>query len=126
MIVNDKNGISSYELARAVGITQKSAWFMLHRIRKAMESGSLDLLRGRVEADETFVGGKIRNMHAAKRKRIMGSKRGGMRAKAIVMAMLERNTGRIRGRVIDNVEGSTLQSIIRENVEPGAKPDSWK
>src|SRR5207237_570040 len=122
MIVNDKNGISSYELARAIGVTQKSAWFMLHRIRKAMEqSGSLDKLRGQVEADETFIGGKGRNMHASKRRRVMGSKRGGTYSKAIVMATLERGTGRVRARIIDNVEGETLQSFIRENVEPGTE-----
>jgi transposase-like protein len=76
MIVNDKNGISSYEVARALGITQKSAWFMMHRIRKAVENGSLDLLRGQVEADEAYIGGKVRNMHRSKRRRVIGSKRG--------------------------------------------------
>src|SRR3990167_527318 len=67
MLVNDKNGISSYELARALGVTQKSAWFMLARIRLAMQSKSFRKMGGMVEADETFIGGKARNMHGAKR-----------------------------------------------------------
>jgi transposase-like protein len=67
MIVNDKNGISSYEVARGLGVTQKTAWLMLHRIRLAMQRGSLLKLKGQVEADETFIGGKARNMHKGKR-----------------------------------------------------------
>src|SRR5437867_11013307 len=63
MIVNDKNGISSYEVARALGITQKSAWFMMHRIRLAMQRGSLDKFTGDVEVDETYIGGRARFMH---------------------------------------------------------------
>ena len=73
MIANCKNGISSYEIARDLHITQKSAWFMLHRIRKAMQSGSLMRASGEVEVDETFIGGKARNMHLAqKQRRITG------------------------------------------------------
>src|SRR5262245_4675408 len=68
MIVNDKNGISSYEVARALDITQKSAWFMMHRIRLAMQRGGFDKFSGHVEADETFIGGKARFMHHGKRK----------------------------------------------------------
>ena len=120
MLVNDKNGVSSYEVARALGVTQKTAWFMLHRIRLAMQDGSIEKLRGRVEADETFIGGKVRNMHATKRRRVMGSKRGGQYAKAIVIGLLERD-GRVRARVIDNTLGSTLQAVVRGNVEPGAE-----
>src|SRR5215217_5352791 len=67
LIANSKNGISSHELGRALGVTQKSAWFMLHRIRLAMQTGSFDKLDGEVEVDETFIGGKARNMHAAAR-----------------------------------------------------------
>jgi transposase-like protein len=70
MLVNDKNGISSYEAARALGVTQKTAWFMLHRIRLAMQDGSVERLRGRVETDETYIGGKVRNMHKARRDRV--------------------------------------------------------
>ncbi|HEX8184340.1 MAG TPA: IS1595 family transposase [Blastocatellia bacterium] len=66
MIANDKNGISSYEIHRGLGITQKSAWFLLHRIRLAMQTGTFNKMGGPVEADETFVGGKARNMHKDK------------------------------------------------------------
>src|SRR5713101_6162345 len=77
MIVNDKNGISSYEVARALGVTQKSAWFMMHRIRTAMQRGGFDKMAGEVEVDETFIGGKARFMHVGKRKaKIKGT--GGM------------------------------------------------
>src|SRR5574341_697880 len=69
MIATDKNGISSYELHRALGVTQKSAWFMLHRIRLAMETRSFKRFGGRVEVDETFVGGAAKFMHASRRKR---------------------------------------------------------
>ena len=69
LIVNCKNGISSYEIARDLGVTQKSAWFMGHRIRLALHAGSFDKLTGEVEVDETFIGGKARNMHIAQRKR---------------------------------------------------------
>src|SRR5690349_8458919 len=70
LIANSKNGISSHELARALGITQKSAWFMLHRIRLAMRDGSFSLLSGTVEVDETYIGGKARNMHSIDRARV--------------------------------------------------------
>jgi transposase-like protein len=67
LIANCKNGVSSYEIARALGITQKSAWFMMHRIRYAMHHGTINKMTGTVEADETFIGGKARNMHKAER-----------------------------------------------------------
>jgi transposase-like protein len=86
MIANDKNGTSSYEIHRRLGITQKSAWFMLHRIRLAMQNGSLEKLSGPIEADETFIGGKARNMHKSKREaKIQGR---GPTGKAIVMGIL--------------------------------------
>jgi transposase-like protein len=121
MLVNDKNGISSYEVARALGVTQKTAWFMLHRIRLAMEDGSLERLRGRVEADETFIGGKVHNMHLTKRRRVMGSRRGGAYSKAIVMGILERESGKVRARIVESVEGSNLKRVVRANIEPGAE-----
>jgi hypothetical protein len=67
LIINCKNGISSYEVHRGLGVTQKTAWFMLHRIRLAMQDGTFNKLGGEVEVDETFIGGKARNMHKAKR-----------------------------------------------------------
>ena len=74
LICSAKNGISSYEVARSLGVTQKSAWFMLHRIRLAMQSDSFSKISGEVEVDETFIGGKARNMHLAKKaRRITGT-----------------------------------------------------
>src|SRR3954469_13835348 len=89
MIVNDKNGISSYELHRALGVTQKTAWFMLHRIRLAMQAGSFEKFSGEVEVDETFIGGKARNMHASKRaEKIHGT---GVLDKSAILGLLERH-----------------------------------
>ena len=99
MIVNDKNGISSWELHRALGITQKTAWFMLHRIRLAMQDEKGGKLSGQVEVDESMIGGKSRNMHKGKRaEKIHGT--GGM-DKEIVFGMVERD-GRIRAIHIDS------------------------
>ncbi len=117
LIANSKNGISSHELARALGVTQKSAWFMLHRIRLAMQTGSFDKLDGEVEVDETFIGGKARNMHKAERARkITGT---GGKDKAIVVGTRERG-GEVRAAVVPNTKRETLQDHVRENVEPGA------
>lgn len=127
MIANCKNGVSSYEIARALGVTQKTSWFMLHRIRMAMEDGSVEKLRGRVEADETFIGGKVRNMHITKRRRVMGSRRGGTYSKAIVMGLLERNTKKVRMQIIQTNDSVSLMKTIRQNVEAGSEvlTDSW-
>src|ERR1700719_1362733 len=70
LLANSKNGISSYELHRALGVTQKTAWFMLSRIRLAMQTKSFTKLKGEVEADETFIGGKRANMHKSKKARV--------------------------------------------------------
>src|SRR2546421_2732815 len=106
LIINCKNGISSYELARDLKITQKSAWFMLHRIRLAMQSGTFEKLSGEIEADETFIGGKARNMHVAQRKRrITGT---GTKDKTAVMGILERG-GKVRTVVVPNRRRSALQ-----------------
>src|SRR5947207_3897212 len=86
MITNCKNGVSSYEIHRAIGVTQKTAWFMLHRIRMAMRTGTIEKFKGHVEADETFIGGKTKNMHKHKR---AGLGRGSV-GKAVVMGILER------------------------------------
>lgn len=118
MIANDKNGISSYEIHRGLGITQKSAWFLLHRIRLAMQTGTFQKLSGPVEADETFIGGKARNMHKDKREaKIKGT---GSSGKAIVMGILERH-GEVRTKVVENRDRETVQSEIRQHVEPGAE-----
>ena len=77
LVVSAKNGISSYELSRALGITQKSAWFLGHRIRFALQNETLEKLSGEVEADETYIGGRVRYMHAD-RKRKRGRDTGGV------------------------------------------------
>jgi transposase-like protein len=117
MIANCKNGISSYEIHRALGITQKSAWHMLHRIRLAMQTGSFEKMQGEVEADETFIGGKAKFMHSAKRaERIHGR---GTVGKTVVQGLLERG-GEVRVSVVPNQKKGTLQENVRRNVLPGA------
>jgi transposase-like protein len=114
--VNAKNSISSYELHRALGVTQKSAWFMLQRVRLALQgAGVFEKLSGEVEVDETFIGGKARNMHPGKRK----AKGRGAAGKAVVMGLLQRH-GEVRTLVVDNTKRKTLQPHVREHVEKGA------
>ncbi|MDP9054446.1 MAG: IS1595 family transposase [Acidobacteriota bacterium] len=116
-IVNCKNGISSYEVHRAIGITQKSAWFMDHRIRFALGMEEEGKLSGHVEADETFIGGKSRNMHKDKRAiKITGT---GGKDKAMVLGILERG-GKVRTRVVDNRKKKALQAEVRQHVEAGS------
>jgi len=119
MIASAKNGVSSYEIHRALGVTQKTAWFMLHRIREAMKNGSLLKMGGPeggpVEVDETFVGGDLRKMHKDRRDRWQG-KRGAV-GKTIVMGMLERETRQVRARVIPDVKRETLQNEILAQIE---------
>src|SRR5580704_5773291 len=117
MLVNCKNGISSWELHRALGVTQKSAWFMLQRIRLATQDTTHNKLAGEVEVDETFIGGKARNMHAPDRaEKIHGR---GPEGKAIVAAVLERG-GTVRARVCSTRRKPELQAMVRENVEAGS------
>jgi transposase-like protein len=123
LIANAKNGISSYELARAIGITQKSAWFVLHRIRLAMQDETGSKLSGHVEVDETYIGGKARNMHKGRRARIIKGT-GGM-GKVAVMGLLARH-GRdghstVRVSVVESNRKPVLQAKVRENVRRGAK-----
>jgi transposase-like protein len=118
LIVNCKNGVSSYEVHRDLGITQKSAWFMDHRIRFALHQGSFEnMLSGHVEADETFIGGKARNMHAAKKARkITGT---GGKDKTAVMGILERG-GKVRTSVINNRKKKAIQGEVRKHVQAGS------
>lgn len=116
-IANTQNGISSHELGRALKVTQKSAWFMLHRIREAMRTGSFRKLTGEVESDETFLGGRAKNMHAAKRvAKITGR---GMVGKTAVQGLLERG-GEVRTFVVPNVDANTLLPNVGWNVEAGS------
>jgi transposase-like protein len=117
LIANSKNGISSHELARSLDITQKSAWFMLHRIRLAMQTGSFDKLDGTVEVDETFIGGKARNMHKdVRKKKITGT---GGKDKTAVAGVLQRG-GEVRATVIPDRKKKTLQATVKAHVAPGA------
>jgi transposase-like protein len=122
LVSNCKNGVSSCEVARALNITQKTAWFMDHRIRFSLGMGPGNKLSGQVEADETYIGGKARNMHADKRAvKITGT---GGKDKAAVMGILERGPksvgSKVRVKVIDNTKKKTLQSEIREHVLAGS------
>src|SRR5687767_3465933 len=121
-IANCKNGISSYELARSIGVTQKTAWHMNHRIRLAMELGSFEKMDGTIEADQTFGGGLAPNMHAKRRATaITGS---GQVNKTVVMGILERSRGenpsRVRAGVIRSTGRATLHGNIRATVKEGA------
>jgi len=116
-VVNCKNGVSSYEVHRAIGVTQKTAWFMDHRIRLALRIGSFDKLSGEVEVDETFIGGKARNMHLGKREeKITGT---GGKNKAAVLGFLRRG-GEVRAEVIPNRKKKTLHAMVNEQVIPGS------
>ena len=119
LITNCKNGISSYEIHRDLKVTQKTAWFMLHRIRLAMQDTETGgKLGGDVEVDESFIGGKARNMHANKRyEKIRGR---GPEGKAIVAAVLERG-GKVRAKVVEKRKKKDLQALVRENVEAGSR-----
>jgi transposase-like protein len=117
MIANCKNGVSSYEVARALGVTQKSAWFMLHRIRLAMQARSFVKLGGpgsEVEVDETFVGGKARNMHAEKHQRRITAT--GSKDKTAVMGILERG-GEVRATVIPTRRRHVVEAEIHRHVK---------
>jgi transposase-like protein len=118
MLCNCKNGVSSMEVHRAIGITQKSAWFMLQRLRLALQDDFYgSKLGGEVEVDETFIGGKARNMHLSERKRrITGT---GTKDKTAIMGILERG-GKIRTKVVPNRKKQELQSQVRRHVEAGA------
>jgi hypothetical protein len=121
MLANCKNGNSSWELHRTLGVTQKSAWFMLQRIRLALQGEESDKMSGTVEADETFIGGLSKNMHRNVRERkIMGT--GGC-GKDIVFGLLERHGdgSKVRAKVILNRAQETLHGEIKRNVEPGCE-----
>lgn len=128
MIVNCKNGISSYEIHRALGVTQKSAWFLDHRIRLMLEDEYRDKLSGTIEMDETFVGGKLKNMHKSKKPKGTGhsAKAVGAIAKTIVVGMLERN-GRVRAQVVEDRTREVLHSLAAEHIAKGSTlvTDEW-
>jgi transposase-like protein len=118
LLANAKNGVSSWEIHRALGVTQKTAWFMLQRVRLAMQDNATGgKLSGEVEADETFIGGKSRFMHKGKRLEKITHSRN--RGKVAVMGLLERH-GEVRVKVMPNVRKAGLQAEVRANVEAGA------
>jgi transposase-like protein len=121
LIANAKNGISSYEVSRALDVTQKSAWHMMHRIRLAMQTGSFKKQSGEVEVDETYIGGKARNMHKGVRK----AKGRGTAGKTIVMGLLERHSevghSTVKTDIVPNITRPTMQAKVREHVESGSE-----
>ncbi len=124
MLANAKNGISSYEIHRALGITQKSSWFLLHRLRLVMKTRTFTKLAGEIEADETFIGGLEANRHSDKRK-----KQGrGPVGKMIVMGILERGgaegASKVRANVIHGTDKATLQGEVEKNVKFGSRVDT--
>jgi len=127
LIASAKNGISSYELARSIGVTQKSAWFVLHRIRLAMQDDGGSLLTGTVEVDETFIGGKARFMHKDRKRQGTG-----YIGKTAVMGLLERHGpdghSTVRASVIPNTSRATLNAKVRKHVQHGAEvmSDAWR
>lgn len=116
LMANAKNGISSHEIARAVGVTQKTAWFMSHRLREVMRTGTFKKLSGTVEADETFIGGSDKNRHAHKRRRMNPYM---PEDKTVVMGMVERG-GRVTAKVVDDTKARSLRPEIRKNIEAGS------
>ena len=117
LLVNCKNGISSYEIARDLGISQKSAWHMMHRLRLATQGDSSGKLSGEVEVDESFIGGKSRNMHLSKRRQKIHKP--GPHDKVAVMGMVERG-GKVVAFPVGSRKKSELQKQVREHVEAGS------
>ncbi len=126
MITSAKNGVSSYEVHRALKVTQKTAWFMLHRLRLALQKGSLDRkLMGDVEVDETYIGGRGRNMHVDKKIKLQRNE--GFFRKAVVVGMLERK-GEVRTAMLNRASTKLLEAAIKEHVVPGSAlySDEWR
>jgi transposase-like protein len=129
MVANMKNGVSSHEVARSLGVTQKTAWFMLHRIRLAMHDMAADRLQGRVEVDETYIGGKARNMHADRRRKVLSAKNRPFAGKVAVMGLLERHPdggSRIKMKVLpgNRLKKRDMQSVVMDRVEVGSEVNS--
>jgi transposase-like protein len=124
MVANCKNGVSSYEVARTLGIAQKNAWHMLHRIRLAMQARDGGKLDGGVEIDETFIGAKARNMHKGKKAAVLQGRKGGLMGKIAVIGMLQRHPekgkSRVRLQVVPRVKRTDLVPHIKANVAEGA------
>ncbi|MGA9475666.1 MAG: IS1595 family transposase [Terriglobales bacterium] len=131
MVANMKNGVSSWEIHRSLGVSQKTAWFMLHRIRLGMKSTDEHKFGthpagGECETDETFIGGQVKNMHKDRKLRYQ-QKGGNYGGKAIVHGILDRDLRQVRAKVIPNVKRETLQNAILDNVKQGSivYSDEW-
>ena len=127
LLANAKNGISSHELGRALGVTQTTAWFMLQRIREVLRKHSFDTTKiggegSELEVDETFVGGKVTNMHRSRRVKftIEEGYKGAATGKTVVQGILDRNLRQVRATVVPNVTRETLQNQILKNVKFGS------
>jgi transposase-like protein len=130
MLCNNRNGISSYELHRALGVSQKAAWFMLQRMRLAMQDGGIVKMGGprkEVESDETFVGGKAKNMHASRRAQFKVARETSMTGdanlvnKTAVWGVLDREQRKVRATVVPKVNREALQTAVLNQVAPGSK-----
>jgi transposase-like protein len=127
MLANAKNGISSYELARALGVTQKTAWFMLHRVRLAMQTKTFGRIGGEVEVDETYVGGKARFMTESRKRRMMKGRHAGKAGKTAVMGLLSRDGRKGHSKVVraevsaeTDIRYPQALAFVGGTVEPGA------
>lgn len=130
MLCNCRNGISSYELGRDLGVSQKAAWFMLQRLRLALQDGSMEKLGGpgsEVETDETFIGGKAKNMHASRRAQFKAARDSSMTGdanlvnKAAVWGILDRKQRKVRATVVPKVNRAALQTAVLDQVARGSK-----
>jgi transposase-like protein len=119
LIGNCKNGVSSYEIARDLKVTQKTAWFMLHRIRYAMHHGTINKMSGTIEADETFIGGKARFMHKGRREKMIKGR--GPMGKEIVFGLLDRETGKVYTKHVGTRRKGDIHKTVRMIVEPGSE-----
>ena len=120
LLVNCKNGISSWEVHRAIGVTQKTAWFMLQRGRLALQDLSANKLAGEVEVDETYIGGKARNMHKDRKLKTLGGKGGGAVGKTAIQGLLMRH-GKAHARVVGEAKRGVLVENVKEVVDAGSK-----
>jgi transposase-like protein len=133
MLANCKNGVSSYEISRSIAVTQKTAWFMLHRIREAMKTPQTAKLGsnegGEVEVDEAYIGAKVKNMHKSRRVKIQKElsqipawkNTTRYAGKTPIMGMFDRNSREIRAKVVPNTRRETLQREILGSIEHGSR-----
>jgi transposase-like protein len=134
MLTADKNGVSSYEIHRSIGVTQKSAWFMMHRVRLALKQGTFNKAGGTVEADEAFIGGKVGNFKKGKLHELRTEAKamkpgrpvhlGRLVKKTIIMGILERGqngeASQMRTTMIESRRRPHIQDAVRQQVEPGS------